>query len=359
MFKKLRQIFALVLGVCLCCAGATPVFATPISAIGDGRAAITPPAGTTPISNLLDLCLAVDGATHLAGDDACADVFSSSDTVLSFSDAIFLQSGVDLSLSGLSLSYVDGPFSPFAFSGGSLVVDGSYYGSSSGCIFTLRDINDPASPYNQSTDELLLLSGTFEYTGSASGDYATSPICIMTGYKSKSVAFDYALLFLPENYGFYDDVAGRFLTADDLTLGLFSINKDAPASVYFFNTRKISIRRHPDEIPDDPIPSDPTPEEPEPSDPTPETPSDDQPSETQESSPEVTVVSSISTPKTPDTSGGSCENEIFLETIASTRLSSTSFFLLVALALTTYLLIIVIFTTLYQYTYRLFVAKKP
>ena len=343
MAKTFLHFFApaLILALTL----SSSAFATPIVAGLDDRTAITPPSGAQAVSNILDLCSAVDGVfNHLAGDEACDDVFSSSDTSLTFSEFISLAEGMNLRLSGLNLTYVDGPFSMFSFDGGTLVVSSGTYASDRGCIFNLRDRNDFSSPFNETTDELQILGGTFEYTGSASGDYAASPICIMTGYKNAQLSLNYAKLYLPENYVFVNADTGEELTVDDVKLGLVSINKDSPTSVYYLNARRITIAYH-EPKPDEP--TDPTPDEPADSTPDNPTPSDDTPSDTEPDNPatvEVVPISSTTTPKTPDTSGGSCET--FLEPILASRISSTSFYLIVALCLTTYTLMIVIFTTL-------------
>jgi len=351
MFKKISSPL---LAVFLTLVTATPAFATPIVAGLDGRAAITPPSGATSINNILELCETVDGVfNHLAGDAACADVFSSTDTSLTYSEYISLVYGMNLRLSGLSLNYQNGPYSMFSFDGGTLVVGSGYYASDRGCIFTLRDRSDFASPFNQTTDELKIFGGTFAYTGSPSDESAASPICIMTGHKSKQIALDYAKLYLPENYVYINADTGEELTVNDVKLGLVSINKDYPTSVYYLDARRITIAyREPEPEPTDPEPSDPEPTDPEPSDPEPAEPSNPTPSnpedpETPSDTPpsdEPTTTKTDATPKAPDTSDGSCE--AFLETVTPKSLSSTVFFLLVGICLTTYTLMVVIFTTL-------------
>lgn len=342
MSKKLLLVLT---SVFFAFALATPASAAPIVAGIDGRTAITPPSGATYIDNILDLCEAIDGVfNHLSGDEACIDAFSTDDTSLTFSSYISLVSGMDLRLDGLSLTYNDGPFNMFSFDGGTLVINSGFFSSNRGCIFTLRDRNDFATPFNQSTDELKIFGGTFEYTGDASGDSAASPICVMTGYKSKQLALDYAKMYLPENYVFVNADTGEEITVADLELGLVSINKDSPTSVYYLNARRITIAyREPepdDPTPDDPTPDDQTPDDEKPDDPTPpddKTPDDPTPEE-------QTSPKADDTPKTPDTSNGSPEPSA--EPATEKSLSTTALFLLVGICLTTYTLLIVIFTTL-------------
>ncbi len=223
----------------------------------------------------------------------------------------------------------------------------------------MRDANDFASPYNETTDELLLLGGTFEYLGEPIGDFAASPICIMTGYKTKQASLDYAKLFHPENYTFVNADTGEEIKLENVELGLASINKSSPTSVYYLNARRITIAYREPEIddptPDDPTPDNPTPDDPVPDDPTPDSPTPDNPTPDEptppapdEPQPEIILPSA---PKTPDTAGGSCET--FIESIAPRGMKSSTFIIAVALCLATYTLMIVIFTTLLKIHNRL------
>ncbi len=125
MRKKLSSLFSLV--VLLGLAWTSDTFASPIVAGANGRSSITPPTGATSVSNILDLCDAVDSVfNRLAGDDACDDHFTSSDTSLDVSSSITLFDGLALRVDGLNMTY-RGAFSLFSFEGGSLVVGSGYY----------------------------------------------------------------------------------------------------------------------------------------------------------------------------------------------------------------------------------------